>query len=344
MKKYINDLLLEELEEYLESINEKKFRAKQIFKWVHLVGVSEYDEMTDISKELRQKLSEEFEICKLNIIDKQVSVDGTIKYLFELRDKNTIETVVMKYNYGNSICISTQIGCKMGCNFCASAKIGFIRDLTNGEIEAQILTAMKDTGERISNVVYMGIGEPFDNYDNVLKSIKLINHHLGINIGGRHISISTSGLVPKILEFANENLQSTLSISLHAPNDEIRSGMMPVNNRYNITQLINACKEYIKITNRRITFEYAMVNGVNDSLDNAKELTKLLKGMLCHVNLIPVNKIKDGVYEKASNKNILKFRDYLNRNGITATVRRELGSDIQAACGQLRRNRLEENK
>ena len=340
MKKYINDLLLEELEEYLESINEKKFRAKQIFKWIHS-GITTFDEMTDISKQLRQKLYEEFEICKLNIIDKQVSIDGTIKYLFELRDKNTIETVVMKYRYGNSICISTQIGCKMGCNFCASAKIGFVRNLTSGEIEAQVLTAMKDTNERISNIVYMGIGEPFDNYDNVLKSIKNINHHLGINIGGRHISISTSGIVPKILELANEKLQCTLSISLHAPNDQIRSSMMPINNRYNIDQVINACKQYIEITNRRITFEYAMVNGVNDSIDNAKELCDLLKGMLCHVNLIPVNKIKDGIYEKTSNENILKFRDYLNKNGITATVRRELGSDIQAACGQLRRNRLE---
>ena len=340
MKKYINDLLLEELEEYLESINEKKFRAKQIFKWIHS-GITTFDEMTDISKQLRQKLYEEFDICKLNIIDKQVSIDGTIKYLFELRDKNTIETVVMKYRYGNSICISTQIGCKMGCNFCASAKIGFVRNLTSGEIEAQVLTAMKDTNERISNIVYMGIGEPFDNYDNVLKSIKNINNHLGINIGGRHISISTSGIVPKILELANEKLQCTLSISLHAPNDKIRSSMMPINNKYNIDQVINACKQYIEITNRRITFEYAMVNGVNDSIDNAKELCDLLKGMLCHVNLIPVNKIKDGIYEKTSNENILKFRDYLNKNGITATVRRELGSDIQAACGQLRRNRLE---
>ncbi len=341
MKRYINDLLLEELEEYLININEKKFRAKQIFKWIHL-GITSFDEMTDISIELREKLSNEFDICKLNIIDKQVSVDGTVKYLFELRDKNTIETVVMRYKYGNSICISTQIGCKMGCKFCASAKIGFIRDLTSGEIEAQVLTAMKDINERISNIVYMGIGEPFDNYDNVLKSIKIINHNLGINIGGRHISISTSGIVPKILELANENLQSTLSISLHAPNDEIRSNMMPINNKYNIAEVINACKEYIKITNRRITFEYAMVNGVNDSIDNAKQLCKLLKGMLCHVNLIPVNKIKDGIYEKTTNENILKFRDYLNKNGITATVRRELGSDIEAACGQLRRNRLEE--
>ncbi|MBE5821289.1 MAG: 23S rRNA (adenine(2503)-C(2))-methyltransferase RlmN [Clostridiales bacterium] len=339
--KNIKDLNLEELENELIELGEKKFRAKQIFKWVHNVGVRSFDEMTDLSIELRKKLSLNYDLCVFKILDKLVSVDGTIKYLFELNDGNIIESVVMRYKHGNTICISTQVGCKMGCKFCASAKIGFVRDLTPGEIVEQVLCATVDTKERISNVVYMGIGEPLDNYDNVLRSIKLLNHPHGLNIGGRHVSLSTSGIVPKILKLADEELQATLAISLHAPEDKIRSSMMPVNDRYNISQVIDACKKYIEKTNRRITFEYAMVDGVNDTKECAEKLIKLLKGMLCHINLIPVNKIKDGIYEKSDKKNIERFRDILMKNGLTVTIRRELGSDIEAACGQLRRNRMQ---
>lgn len=337
--KNIKDLTLEEIENELLSIGQKKFRAKQIFKWIHSAARS-FEEMTDLSLELRQTLASKYDLCVYNIIDRQVSKDGSVKYLFKLPDGNTIESVVMKYKYGNSICVSTQVGCKMGCNFCASSKVNFIRSLTPGEIVEQVLCATHDLNEKISNVVYMGIGEPFDNYDNVIKSIKLLNHPYGLNIGGRHISISTCGIVPKILEFSKENIQSTLSISLHAPNDEIRSGMMPISKKYSMEELISACKEYISKTNRRITFEYAMVNGVNDTIECAKELSQLLNGMLCHVNLIPINKIENGVYTKSNLESIQQFRKILNERGITVTVRRELGSDIQAACGQLRRDRM----
>ena len=335
----IKDLTIEEIENELLNMGEKKFRAKQIFKWIHSASRT-FDDMTDLSLELRESLTSKYDLCVYNIIDRQVSKDGSVKYLFGLPDGNTIESVVMKYKYGYSICVSTQVGCKMGCNFCASSKVNFIRSLTAGEIVEQVLCATYDLGERISNVVYMGIGEPFDNYDNVIKSIKLLNHPYGLNIGGRHISVSTCGIVPKILEFAKENIQSTLSISLHAPNDKIRGTMMPITKRYDMEQLISACKEYISKTNRRITFEYAMVNGVNDSVECAKELSELLKGMLCHVNLIPINKIENGIYTKSNVESIQNFRDILNKRGITVTVRRELGSDIEAACGQLWRDRL----
>lgn len=338
----IKDLTLEELENELINLGEKKFRGKQIFKWVHL-GVRTFDEMTDISIELRETLKSKFDLCIYNIIDKQISKDGSVKYLFGLPDGNTIESVVMKYKYGNTICVSTQVGCKMGCNFCASSKVKFIRSLTAGEIAEQVLCATTDLNERISNVVYMGIGEPFDNYNNVIKSIKLLNSPYGLNIGGRHISVSTCGIVPKILQFAEEGIQSTLSISLHAPNDTIRNTMMPISKRYSINELISACKEYIEKTNRRVTFEYAMVKGVNDSKECAIQLSQLLKGMICHVNLIPVNKIENGVYIKSNNDSIQQFRDILDKRGITVTVRRELGSDIEAACGQLRRDRLKED-
>jgi 23S rRNA (adenine2503-C2)-methyltransferase len=250
----------------------------------------------------------------------------------------------MKYKYGNTACVSNQVGCKMGCNFCASAKIGFVRSLTPGEIISQILEIEKQTGEKISNVVFMGIGEPLDNYDNVMKAISIINDPKGFNIGARHISISTCGIVPKIRQLADEiELQCNLCISLHSSRDDVRSSMMPINNRYKIAELIDACKYYIEKTNRRITFEYALVDGVNDSKEDALHLAKLLKGMLAHVNLIPINKIKDGIYEKSSTEKILAFRDMLNEKGIVATVRRELGSDISAACGQLVRQQKEDN-
>ena len=300
--------------------------------------------MTNLSLSLREKLKENYTMCNYKIIRKQESSDGTKKYLFDVLDGNAIETVLMEYHHGKTICVSSQIGCKMGCKFCASTGIKFVRSLTAGEIVEQILAVEQDIGDKISNIVYMGIGEPLDNYDNVIKSIRIVNNQKGLNIGARHISVSTSGLVPKIYDLANENIPCTLSISLHATTDEKRSAMMPVNNAYNIEQLIKACKDYIKVTNRRISFEYALAKDNNDNLDDAKRLVKLLKGMLCHVNLIPINKIENGTFTKSSNENIIKFRDYLNDNGIVATIRRELGSDIDAACGQLRRKNLKEDQ
>ena len=338
--KNIKDYNLEDLKQELININEKPFRAEQIFKWLYEVGVTSFDEMTNLSLELRDKLKKEFEFHNFKILKKQVSKDGTKKYLFDILDENAIETVLMEYHHGKSICVSSQVGCKMGCKFCASTGIRFIRNLTPGEIVEQILAVQRDENIKISNIVFMGIGEPLDNYENVLKAIQIINNQKGLNIGARHISLSTSGIVPKIYKLADENLQCTLSISLHATNDEKRSNMMPINKTYPIEELINACKYYIEKTNRRISFEYALAKDNNDNLEDAKELVKILKGMLCHVNLIPINKIEKGDYIKSSNENIMKFRDYLNSKGITATIRRELGSDIDAACGQLRRKNL----
>ena len=340
--KNIKDYDLKELKEELTKIGEKPFRAEQIFKWLYQEKVKEFGEMTNLSLELRKRLEENYTICNYKILKKQESKDGTIKYLFDVLDGNAIETVLMSYHHGYSICVSSQIGCKMGCKFCASTGINFVRDLTSGEIVEQILAVEQDTGFRISNVVFMGIGEPLNNYDNVINAIKIINNPKGLNIGARHISISTSGLVPRIYKLAEENIQCTLSISLHATNDEKRSSMMPINNAFNIAELMEACKYYIEKTHRRISFEYALAKDNNDNLEDAKELVKLLKGMLCHVNLIPINKIENGQYTKSSNENIMKFRDYLNDHGIVATIRRELGSDIDAACGQLRRKNLKE--
>jgi len=340
--KNIKDYNLEELKNELKQLGEKPFRAQQIFKWLYEEKVESFDEMTNLSLELRQKLKEKYTMCNFKILKKQEAKDGTIKYLFDILDGNAIETVLMRYHHGNSICVSSQIGCKMGCKFCASTGINFIRNLSTGEIVEQIIKVEQDTNERISNVVFMGIGEPLDNYENVVNAIKLINHPKGLNIGARHISISTSGLVPKIYQLAEENIQCTLSISLHATNNQKRSSMMPINNTYKIEELMKACKDYIAKTNRRISFEYALAKDNNDNLSDAKELVKLLKGMLCHVNLIPINKIENGQYSKSSNENIMKFRDYLNDHGIVATIRRELGSDIDAACGQLRRKNLKE--
>ena len=319
---------------------EKKYRAEQIFKWIYIDKVKEFDEMTNLSLELREKLKSNYSMCNYKILKKQESSDGTKKYLFDVLDGNAIETVLMEYHHGKTICVSSQIGCKMGCKFCASTGINFIRNLSAGEIIEQILAVEQDLQENISNIVFMGIGEPFDNYDNVMRAVRIINHPKGLNIGARHISISTSGLVPRIYDFANEDLQCTLSISLHATDNEKRSSMMPVNNRYPIEELMKACRDYIAKTNKRISFEYALAKDNNDNLEDARELVKLLKGMLCHVNLIPINKIENGKYTKSTNENIIKFRDYLNDHGIVATIRRELGSDIDAACGQLRRKNL----
>lgn len=338
----INDFTLSELEEYIVSLDEKKFHAKQIFKWIHKVGVTSFDEMTDISKSLRDKLKNNTYILNMEVITCQKSKkDGTMKFLIKLTDNCAIESVFMRYNHGNTLCVSTQVGCKMGCKFCASTKEGFERSLFASEIEGQIQTVQRYTGERISNVVYMGIGEPLDNYDNVVKSIRIINDAQGLNIGARHISLSTCGLVPKIYKLAEESIQCTLSISLHATTDEKRRDIMPIANRYSIDELLTACKEYIKITGRRISFEYALIYGKNDSYEDALALAKLLRGMIAHVNLIPVNEIKEKEYKKATEKSVEKFMNTLNSMGIVTTVRRELGSDIDAACGQLRKKYIE---
>lgn len=338
--KNLKEYNLEELKQELVSLGEKPYRAEQIFNWLYREKVKNIEDMTNLSLELREKLKQEYTMCNFEILKKQESSDGTIKYLFDVLDGNAIETVLMQYHHGKTICVSSQIGCKMGCKFCASTGIAFIRNLTAGEIVEQVLAVEQDVGEPISNIVFMGIGEPFDNYENVMKAIRIINHPKGLGIGARHISVSTSGIVPKIADFAKEDLQCTLSISLHATSNEKRSKMMPVNNLYPIEELIKACKDYIAKTNKRISFEYALAKDNNDNLEDAESLVKLLKGMICHVNLIPINKIENGKFVKSSNENIIKFRDYLNDHGIVATIRRELGSDIEAACGQLRRKNL----
>ena len=333
----LKDLTLEELKVFLTQIGEKPFRAKQIFAWLHR-GVVSFDEMTDISIALRKKLSDKSYITKPEIIRKLESkLDNTKKYLFRLEDGNCVESVVMYYKHGITICISCQVGCRMGCKFCASTIGGLVRSLTPGEILDQIIFAQKDIGERISNVVMMGIGEPLDNFENVLKFLKNVNDENGINIGYRHISLSTCGVVPGIYKLMEENIPLTLSVSLHAPEDSIRSGIMPVNKAYSIDKLITACKEYTKVTKRRISFEYALIRNVNDNKTEAHKLAKLIRGMLCHVNLIPVNNVEENDFKKPSKEKIKEFSNTLEQYGITVTVRRELGSDISASCGQLRR-------
>ena len=291
MKKNIKDYNLEDLKNLFIEMDEKSFRAEQVFKWIYVENVNSFSEMTNLSKDLREKLDKEFTFNNFNIIKKLEAKDGTKKYLFDILDGNAIETVLMEYKHGFSICVSSQVGCKMGCKFCASTGIPYIRNLTSGEIVEQILAVERDASVKISNIVFMGIGEPLDNYDNVIKAIRIINNQKGLNIGARHISISTSGIVPRIYKLAEENIQCTLSISLHSADNDKRSEMMPVNNAYNIQELIKACKDYIKITNRRVSFEYALAKDNNDNLEDAKKLANLLKGMLCHVNLIPINKI-----------------------------------------------------
>lgn len=328
---------LEELQKIIVDLGEPKFRAKQVFKWIHK-GVESFDLMTDLSKNIRLKLEDSGIIKNMEIVNKQVSkIDGTVKYLLKLLDGNLIECVVMKYSYGNSICISTQAGCSMGCKFCASTIGGKKRDLTAGEMLGQILTAQNDLGEKISNVVLMGTGEPLDNLYNVIKFLNLLREPDGINIGMRHITISTCGLVPEIHKLADLNYQITLAISLHAPNDEVRKTIMPIAYKYSFLELLDACKYYINKTGRRITFEYTLIDGVNDKIEHAKELANKLKGMLCHVNLIPVNAVTERNLKRSTQEKILEFKKVLDKNGIDTTIRRELGSDIDAACGQLRR-------
>ncbi|MCH5185640.1 MAG: 23S rRNA (adenine(2503)-C(2))-methyltransferase RlmN [Oscillospiraceae bacterium] len=337
--KDLKSLEFSELKALTEEIGEPGYRAKQIFSWLHK-GAG-FDDMTNISKSARQKLSEVSFISGMRIAQKYVSrLDGTVKYLFEADDGNCVEGVVMRYKHGISMCISSQVGCGMGCGFCASTIGGRVRNLSAGEIISQIITARLDMGERIDNIVMMGIGEPLDNYDNVIKFLRNVNHGEGLNIGYRHISLSTCGLVNRIYDLAEENLPITLSVSLHAPNNEIRGKLMPVNRKFPVEVLIKACREYIKATGRRISFEYSLISGVNDSEENARELAELLSGMLCHVNLIPVNHVEETGFYKGSREEINKFRDRLVRLGVNATIRRELGSDISASCGQLRKRNM----
>ncbi|NLL30522.1 MAG: 23S rRNA (adenine(2503)-C(2))-methyltransferase RlmN [Clostridiales bacterium] len=331
---------LEELSKWMKENKESGFRAKQVFSWIYK-GVWKFTDMRNLPKATIEKLNNSFSIEIPKIVQKYESnLDNTNKFLFAFNDGNIIESVVMRYKHGNSICISTQIGCRMGCKFCASTLEGRIRNLTAGEMLAQVILAQDTIGERISNIVLMGSGEPLDNYDNVTKFIELVNADYGLNIGQRHITLSTCGLVPKIYELADKGYSITLAISLHASNDERRREIMPIANKYSIDEILKACDYYIGKTKRRITFEYSLVSGVNDSIDDANELSELLKGRLCHVNLIPVNEIKENTLRRPSKKTIEEFEKTLNKHKIEVTVRREMGSDIDAACGQLRRKYL----
>lgn len=343
MLKDIKSLSLNELKQEMESLGEKSFKAKQIYSWLHKRGAESFDEMTDISKNLRENLKKNYDIYNCTIEKKLVSMyDNTVKYLFKLNDGELIESVVMKYKYGYTICVSSQVGCKMGCTFCASGIAGFVRNLSPSEILSQVYKAQRDLDIRISHIVMMGVGEPLDNFDNVMKFLSMISDENGVNIGMRNISLSTCGVVTGIYKLLERKLQLTLSISLHAPNNDIRSRTMPVNNKWNVETLLKACRDYTKETSRRISFEYAMISGVNDSDECARELASKLKGMLCHVNLIPVNSVKERDYVKSDTNRINSFIKILESRGINVTVRRTLGSDINASCGQLRRG--ENNK
>lgn len=338
----ILSLSLDELISVFSELGLPKFRAKQVYEWLHKHCVQSFDEMTNINKAMRAELDEKFQILTCKVERKLVSsIDGTVKYLYELYDGEFVESVLMQYKHGYSICISTQVGCKMGCTFCASTIGGCRRNLNPSEMLSQIYSAQHDAGVRISNIVLMGMGEPLDNYDNVMKFLELVSSENGINIGLRHISLSTCGLVSRIYDLADKKLQLTLSVSLHAPNDELRSSTMPINKRWSISELIKACKYYFSQTGRRISFEYALIDGVNDTEECANELVSLLKGMVCHVNLIPVNTVEESGYKRSNKKNVKDFCDYLNNNGISTTVRRTLGSDINASCGQLRKKTMD---
>ena len=336
-KKNLKSYTYNELEALVRNeLGEPSFRAKQIFEWLYR-GADSFDEMSNLSKSLRERLGAAYTAGNLKIEQKFVSrIDETRRYLLKLEDGNYIESVLMKYHHGYTICVSSQVGCAMGCRFCASTRNGKARNLSAGEIIGQVMTVQKDLGERISNIVMMGIGEPLDNYDEVLKFLEIVNHPSGLNIGHRHITLSTCGLVPKIKDLADRQLQITLSVSLHAADDETRSEIMPVNRRYSISQLMEACRYYIKNTNRRISFEYTLISGVNDNSAEAEKLLKLLNGMLCHVNLIPVNPVKETGFKQGSRAKIEEFQRILESGGISATIRREMGADISAACGQLR--------
>ncbi|MCP1102742.1 23S rRNA (adenine2503-C2)-methyltransferase [Aequitasia blattaphilus] len=328
---------LEELIQELKNIGEKSFRGKQIYEWLHIKLVSDFDEMTNLSKDLRNKLKESYQICKMKKVAQQISKkDGTRKYLFELEDKNVIESVLMSYDYGNSICISSQVGCKMGCRFCASTIGGLKRNLRTSEMLRQIYEVQKELGERISNVVIMGTGEPMDNYDNFVKFVRMISDSNGLCISQRNITVSTCGLVPEMKKLSKEGFQITLALSLHGATQEKRKELMPIANQYSIDEVLSACENYFKVTGRRVSLEYSLVKGVNDTEESARDLIRLIGGKGYHLNLIPVNPVKERQYEKPDPKNALAFKNKLEKNGINVTIRRERGSDIDGACGQLR--------
>lgn len=347
-KPSIYTLQLHELKNWLKENNEKAFRAEQIFDWLYIKRVSSFEEMTNLSKGLRDLLSENFSLTTLKTIIQQESADGTIKFLFELHDGYSIETVLMRHDYGNSVCVTTQVGCRIGCTFCASTLGGLKRNLEAGEIVAQVVKvqqALDETNERVSSVVIMGIGEPFDNYDHMLSFLKIINHDKGLNIGARHITVSTSGIIPKIYKFADENMQINFAISLHAPNTEIRSRLMPINRAYKLPDLMESIRYYINKTGRRVSFEYGLFGGVNDQVEHAEELAKLIKDIKCHVNLIPVNYVPERDYVRTPKDQIFAFEKTLKKHGVNVTIRREHGHDIDAACGQLRaKERKEETR
>lgn len=342
-KKDLRNLTYQEMESEFKAMGLPSFRAKQVFSWIHEKQATSFQEMTNLSKDLRKKLEETYEFHNCKMVRRLESkIDGTIKYLYELYDGEIIESVLMKYRYGYSVCVSTQVGCNMKCSFCASTIDGCVRSLSAGEILDQVYAAIRDTGERISNVVLMGMGEPFMNYDNVIRFLTLITDERGVGLGARHITISTCGIVPKIYELMKRNPQYTLSISLHAPNNNIRTKIMPVNRKWDIDELLKACREYTEKTSRRISFEYAMIHGVNDTDDCAYELADRLSGMLCHVNLIPANEVRENDYERSSQERLRAFAACLESRGIATTIRRTLGPDIDASCGQLRRKHKKE--
>lgn len=344
-KKDIKSLYLEELEEELGQLGEKSFRAKQIYQWVHQKLAADFEDMSNLSKALREKLRQQYTLTALNPVEVKISkIDGTRKYLFRLSDGNVIESVWMQYHHGNSVCISSQVGCRMGCRFCASTLDGLERNLTAGEMLDQIYRIQADTGERVSNIVIMGSGEPMDNYDNVVRFIRLISHDQGLNISQRNITVSTCGIVPGIRRLAKEGLSVTLALSLHAPNDEVRKTLMPIANKYRIQEILDACQAYFEETGRRLTFEYSLVSGVNDNLEEARALASLLNGMHGHVNLIPVNPIQERDYVQSDRRAIEAFQHYLESQKIAVTVRREMGRDINGACGQLRKSFMDEEK
>lgn len=341
--KSIYDLSLEDLQQYLIDNNLKPFRAKQIFKWLYEKKVSSFLEMSDISKDLQTQLNNDFLIDTLNVKAHQISKDGTQKFLFELEDGALVESVLMVFDYGFSACLSSQVGCNMGCKFCASGLLKKQRDLSAGEIVCQALMIQKELDKennRLGNIVVMGTGEPFDNYDNVMKAMSIINSPYGLEIGSRHISISTCGVVPGILRFSKENLQYNLAISLHAPNDELRDKLMPINHAYPLKKLFDALKEYSNLNNRRLTFEYLLLKDVNDSKKHAEQIKELLNGLNAYINLIPYNSVKENDFETSSEENALRFYDLLKKNGVAVTLRQKRGDDIDAACGQLRANNL----
>ncbi len=345
MKKDIRAYTYEQLQEEIEKLGEKKFRAKQIYEWLHVKLADHFSEMTNLSKVLREKLEEQFEILPVEMLERQVSkIDGTNKFLFQLHDGNVVESVLMRYKHGNSVCISSQVGCRMGCRFCASTIGGLERNLSASEMVGQIYQIQKITQERVSNVVVMGTGEPMDNYENFLTFIRILTDEHGLNISQRNVTVSTCGIVPGIQKLAQEHLQITLALSLHGSNQEKRKQLMPVANKYELSEVLKACDEYFRQTGRRVTFEYSLVHGVNDTLEDAEELIQILKPRNCHLNLIPVNPIKERDFQQPSRKNAQNFKNKLEKSGINVTIRREMGADIDGACGQLRRRYVKTNK